>query len=369
MKIADFTSSTRPPLTIRVGYSSAIDLLCALWVLTDRRHDEALADLELPDGWFDELAAELSPETVERLSLIDSGDVWVALIPTLPETGDGGDVASFIAHLTEMEPAELRYRIMNVHELFADAPRELVADAAEGVPGAIEEALDLPTFAKPHMKRWRETLRYLLHLEPNETKDLIVGVLEGTQRDAFASREAVFRPLLEADFRSKRTLSRRMSPERLVEIATSGINFSEEGAPRLPIVLMPTMVARPWVVFASSSEYFVLGYPVGDKFVGEDPDAPPTWLVKLHKALGDERRLRVLKSLAEGDASLGDLADKLDIPKSTLHHHLMLLRSAGLVRVHVGASKGYSLREESIKDGHISLEHYIHGTRDNEEAT
>ena len=174
--------------------------------------------------------------------------------------------------------------------------------------------------------------------------------------------------MLEADFRSKRAMARRISPERLIEVAASGINFTEESLPRLPIVLMPTMVTRPWIVFASGPDYFVLGYPVADEFLGVDPDAPPPWLVKLHKALGDERRLRILRILAEGDASLADLSEKIDVAKSTLHHHLMLLRAAGLIRVHVGEDKRYSLRDEAFHDGNTLLDHYIHGTPETEEG-
>lgn len=106
----------------------------------------------------------------------------------------------------------------------------------------------------------------------------------------------------------------------------------------------------------------MLGYPVSDDILEADADAPPQWLVKLHKALGDDRRLRVLRTLAEGDASLAELADTVDIAKSTLHHHLMLLRSAGLVRVHVGDDKRYSLREETLGDAASTLDHYIHAT-------
>jgi DNA-binding transcriptional ArsR family regulator len=368
MKVADYTSSAQEPLTLRVSMSSAADLLCSLWILSDRRNDDALEDLDLGDPWFAALEDDLSPETVANLDRIGSGEVWIAMLPTLPETGEGGTVASFLTYLKGMDPADLRFALMNVQDLLTDVPRDVVADAAEGKLDAVETILSVSCLATPEKKRWRETLRYLLMMEPVETQQLIVDTLERFQSDAFATREATFRPFLEADYRSKRSMARRVSPERLLELATSGINFSEGSAKRLPIVLMPTMVARPWVVFASGPDYFVLGYPVGDEFLDEDPDAPPTWLVKLHKALGDERRLRVLRTLAEGDASLADLADQVDIAKSTLHHHLMLLRAAGLVRVHVGEEKRYSLRNEALGDANRVLDHYIHGTADSEEA-
>ncbi|MDQ6877159.1 MAG: helix-turn-helix domain-containing protein, partial [Candidatus Dormibacteraeota bacterium] len=45
--------------------------------------------------------------------------------------------------------------------------------------------------------------------------------------------------------------------------------------------------------------------------------------------------------------SLQELADKLGLRKSTVHHHLAELRAAGLLRVPMG-TKRYSLRREPL---------------------
>ena len=361
MKVADYTSPQHAPLNLRVSFNSAIDLLSALWILGDRRSGCALEDLSLGDDWFAEFEASLSPETVSLLDEIGSGDTWIALMPLLPETASGGSVDDFITLLSEMDPADLRYRLIHVHDKFAPEHRELIADASEGDLEAIEALLAVPVLSGPDLKQRTDTLRFLLTMEPIATKQLLVDVLTRAHSEAFVNHEATFRTYLEADYRSKRAMSRRISAERLLEVATSGINFTDDRAYK-PFVLMPTMVARPWVVFASGPDFFVLGYPVSDDILEADADAPPQWLVKLHKALGDDRRLRVLRTLAEGDASLAELADTVDIAKSTLHHHLMLLRSAGLVRVHVGDDKRYSLREETLGDAASTLDHYIHAT-------
>lgn len=366
MKVADYTSSADTPLNLRVTYHSASDLLCTLWILGDRAVGEEVKELDLGDEWFDEIESRLSTETTAALDSIGCGDVWVAMLPFLPEMGEGGTVDGFIEGIAAMDPADLRYRFIKLHDKFGDEYRELIADAAEGQPGAVDRLLDLPAFSEHGLKAWRETLRYLLTMEPAETRTTIVDVVRRVQTEAFAEHEAEFRPLLKADFDAKRAMARRIAPERLLEIATSGINFRGERT-REPIVLLPTMVARPWVVFSKGPDYFVLGYPVADEYLEDGTDAPPKWIVKLHKALGDERRLRILRSLADGDASLAELSESLDMPKSTLHHHLMLLRSAGLVRVLVGEEKGYSLRDNAIPDAAAVLEHYIHPTHQGQE--
>lgn len=49
------------------------------------------------------------------------------------------------------------------------------------------------------------------------------------------------------------------------------------------------------------------------------------------KALGDERRLRILMQLAGGEHCVCDLTDALDTGQSLLSFHLKTLKDAGLV--------------------------------------
>jgi DNA-binding transcriptional ArsR family regulator len=49
------------------------------------------------------------------------------------------------------------------------------------------------------------------------------------------------------------------------------------------------------------------------------------------RALGDPKRLCVLESLADGEASVGDLATRVSCQVPNMSQHLAVLRSAGLV--------------------------------------
>ena len=361
MKVADYTTQRKNDINLSVSYHSAADLLLSLWVLGDRIAGCEVADLELGDQWFDDLAAGLSPETRSSIADIGTGDLWIALVPLLPEAGEGGTIDDFLAFLEKYDPADLRMRLLQLHDPFKDEDRGLVADAAEGSGSDIEVLLSRSDLDSTHSKPWRDALLFLLEMTPEETRDYIVGTLSSVQSEVFAEHEKAFRPLLEADSRSKRKMARRLSPERVIELASNGITLADDHT-RLPIILMPTMVARPWAVFSAGSDCFVLGYPVSDECIDADPDAPPPWLVKLHKALGDARRMRILRQLAEGNATLKELAEDADVAKSTLHHHLMLLRDAGLIRIEVGDEKRYSLRENPLPEAAVDLDHYIHRT-------
>lgn len=48
-------------------------------------------------------------------------------------------------------------------------------------------------------------------------------------------------------------------------------------------------------------------------------------------ALADPTRRAILKHLANGDASAGDLAEKFDLARSTMSGHCRVLKTAGLV--------------------------------------
>ena len=109
-----------------------------------------------------------------------------------------------------------------------------------------------------------------------------------------------------------------------------------------------------------------MSYPVADEYMDADPDAPPEWLIKIYKALGDERRMRILRRLAKGPASLHDLTKEFDASKSTIHHHLVLLRTAGLVKVTMGAEKEYSLRKDIVPETAAVLQAYMTGQESEE---
>ncbi|MFQ5947793.1 MAG: ArsR/SmtB family transcription factor [Acidimicrobiia bacterium] len=164
--------------------------------------------------------------------------------------------------------------------------------------------------------------------------------------------------VLERDAEQMRAISGTMTAERLVEVATSGITFA--GRPNVAgVVLIPSVVVRPWVAALEHGNLRIFGYSVADEQLSADPDAPPSWLVQMFKALGDERRLRILGLLAESSGNLTELAERMNLSKSTVHHHLRILRAAGLVRVTIGADKEYSLRADAVPEASGLLDTYL----------
>jgi ArsR family transcriptional regulator len=52
---------------------------------------------------------------------------------------------------------------------------------------------------------------------------------------------------------------------------------------------------------------------------------------QLFKALNDPTRREILEMLGKKDLSAGEIAEKFDMSKPSISHHLDLLRQAGLV--------------------------------------
>ena len=88
--------------------------------------------------------------------------------------------------------------------------------------------------------------------------------------------------------------------------------------------------------------------------------APPSAMIRLYRALGDESRLRILRLLRDRDMYLTELAQALEVSKPTMKHHLTALRVAGLVTVtDLGAQTYYSLRKDRLSEAGDDLMRFL----------
>ena len=68
-------------------------------------------------------------------------------------------------------------------------------------------------------------------------------------------------------------------------------------------------------------------------------------------ALADPTRRRIIESLAVGESSFGDLADKFDMSRPAVSQHLKVLREAGIVTARADAQRRiYSLTDDSFDE-------------------
>jgi DNA-binding transcriptional ArsR family regulator len=176
----------------------------------------------------------------------------------------------------------------------------------------------------------------------------------------FAEVEARVATMIERDHRDRAADRAALPPVELVEKTTGGIRWLAESGVRR-VILAPSYFARPYNFVLSGEGWQMFAYPIADTALdATDPLAPPQSVVRLHRALGDDTRLRILKLLAGRDWYLSEIAQQLELSKPTIKHHLAILRSAGLVTLtEEGALSYYSLRRSRIDDASTDLGRFL----------
>jgi DNA-binding transcriptional ArsR family regulator len=345
-KVRDFSSQERS-IPVVVEASPVYELLLGLFVYGNK---EGAKEYECGSTFFEQIEEGVSASVADRLAeFSDCGEMWLPLIAIAHESGSLGSAADLVNVLTLMDGMTLRRRIVFGHYHKDGVSDDDLEAAAAGDEATITRLVDQELFCAG--------LGKMLKSDSGESQTRIVETIVAVNAVLEPSIMELL-PALRRDADEKRTLARSMEPTALVETATNGVTFRMQ--PRLSdILLVPSKIIRPWTVIMEHKGLTVFAYSVADEHLTADPDAPPSYLVDLYKALGDEKRLRILAILNEGDAALMEIAEQVDLAKSTAHHHLRILRSAGLVRVTVGETKSYSLRRDQIPETSRLLDAYL----------
>ncbi len=235
-------------------------------------------------------------------------------------------------------------------------PLDVILQAAEGDTEAQRQFLQT-SFRED--TNWQETLRYIFSIEPETMKNAFLDIFAQWYERVFCEMETQVLPILQRDAEAKQALQATVPLERLVETATNGLEFVPEPWLRR-VLLVPSYIERPWNMFSEYQDMKIFCYPVADESMTKDSSIPPARLVRIYKALADERRLRILKMLMTRSYSLQEMADEFGVAKTTMHHHLATLRTAGLVLARPNESQ-YSLRHNMLSEVGDLLDAYLKG--------
>jgi DNA-binding transcriptional ArsR family regulator len=301
-----------------------------------------------PD-WFSEIRARAGAELMARMDAISFGvpDTFTHLMGLAYETPSPRDVPGFLAHLRETDADEIRLHLVEYYS--RDARRVTPAAVMRAaVAGDADARAEFLRTSHPEYEPWTDFLVSVLDADGADLKRALIEALEAWHERVWKAEAVTITPILERDAEAKRMALTEQTIDDFVRNATNGVEFvARPGIERL--VMIPSFVRRPLVAYVEYAETQLIVFPVADESVTAETDEPPRRLVRLSKALGDEKRLRVLRALADGDRTLMELADMFGVAKTTMHHHMIVLRSAGLVSVGVG-QKRYRLRREALPD-------------------
>jgi DNA-binding transcriptional ArsR family regulator len=275
--------------------------------------------------------------------------------------------ANAVQAIANADPTELKLALCGYNRrAFRITTRpQVIREAVEGDPAAIRE---FKRTSYPDLTHWQVSLRYLLATDADDVRADLAGALARWLETGFGELEPDIAKAQVVNAEAVRGLVASRSLELILERIAPGITFTREVGQEV-MVLAPSVVVRPGFALSDYGATLVLAYPATTR-QEDDRTAPPERLVWLGKALGDELRLRALRELRDGPMSASELARRLDIPRTTIHHHLSLLINAGLARLSVDDARwgNVELRPEAVAELSELAESWLLGKADNGEG-
>jgi DNA-binding transcriptional ArsR family regulator len=266
------------------------------------------------------------------------------------------DAASFVRSLNDTDDATIMRTVIG-DDLRDPHVREIAERALAGDEQAIHQMIERTGHHDPNVVDWAVAF----YTDP--------GPMIRSAREVLAAWLPMFQAIeprvaamIAKDHASRAADRRTLEPAELIERTTGGIRWLSEPEVRR-VILAPSYFSRPYNFLLGGPDWRLYGYPIADTALdGADPLAPPPALLRLHRALGDETRLRILRLLRSRDLYLTEIAQQLELSKPTIKHHLAMLRAAGLVTVtESGAVIYYSLRPARLDDASTEIKHFLLG--------
>ncbi|MBE4907032.1 winged helix-turn-helix transcriptional regulator [Bacillus luteolus] len=290
------------------------------------------------------------------------------------------------------------YELINSLELFVskkfvkslDLGIDWVKSVEEQIePGLLEElrSKDVPClsylnvllYLSPQKEEITGFINWLQELTPGNLYELLSPIIAdnlpndlGTIRDSYVhylslwnkAYFSTFDPQVLEELKKSKAYYESLSTTKystdLVEKASGGIRIEPfEGLKE--VVLVPGYHNTPLTVYWKYKNTYIIRYPVD--IGSEDASQPSKQLVRLTKALADENRLRILQYVANEPRTFTDILNYINISKSTVHHHIMALRSAGLISVYHTdqcCAELYRYRASGFSELADSFQEFVH---------
>jgi DNA-binding transcriptional ArsR family regulator len=350
-RVRDFSRGAAP-IQIRWDVRTAYDFLFSL------SDESGTTDDLAPDDrrWLTKSKDALRGQVGDALAVYGS-EFCVILASLAVDRPDVTDAAGFV-RLLHSTPNETIIPALVADDLRDPESRDRTQRALAGDTTAVDELMaETAQFHKPEsVARFRK-----LFEDPEglitPARDVLVRWLP-----FFAEVEPRIGAMLQRDYDQRAGDRATLAPPELIERTTGGIRWlSEPGVRR--VILAPSYFSRPYNFVLGGDDWRMYGYPIADAALdGVDPLAPPQSVLRLHRALGDDTRLRILRLLRDQDFYLTEIAERLELSKPTIKHHLALLRAAGLVTItEEGGLQYYSLRRERLDDASAELKRFLVG--------
>ncbi|GIP64014.1 transcriptional regulator [Virgibacillus pantothenticus] len=343
--ILQLTSRKRETYNVHLTYSLLWESALGIAAITNKK---LINTLERPEKYWGEIKKSISDGLLEQLEFVEQNNTWKSLLQILHQR-EFKDLSEFIIYINGLQETELRFICLPFIGKDYQNYRE---KAAQGEKSSVEKLVQ----ATANNSFFPTYIEFISQCDIVLLKEHLIQVMSNWYKEVLERDVAETSIILKNDYEAKKKMSNKLTPEELVQWATGGVTYAPEPSVH-HVLLIPQYIYRPWNIEADMEETKVFYYPVANESITpNDKYTPNNFLVLKHKALGDEARLRIVKLLSEENRTLQEITDQLDIGKSTIHHHLKILRAAKLVEI-VGSK--YCLKKGAMELLFKELEVYL----------
>jgi DNA-binding transcriptional ArsR family regulator len=262
-------------------FSPLYELVNSLELFLTKR---SIKNVEIGTDWIKEVQEKLDAASVDFGNQKEHPS-FCYLYLLIWQSPEKENVDDFLKWLTSLQPGSI------YEKLFSYVSESLPTDLA----GIRDQYVEL-------IRKWNNA--YFSKIDPE-----ILDIL----RDSIVEWEG-------------KTISE--DPVQFVERISGGLKIEQyEGLQQ--VILTPTYHTNPLILISKLKIIAHIFYPID--IPESNPDQPSKKLNRITKALADENRLRIIKLLSEGPKTFTEILQHFSISKSTVHHHVMLLRTAGLI--------------------------------------
>jgi hypothetical protein len=322
MKLLKISSGIKTTYEVHMKYSLLWE--CALGIAAST-YDELHHTFEKSTEYWRYIIKKLSPEAQIELEYSKRHNTWKSLLQLL-QMKDFPDLISFLDYIKDLKEDDLRFSLLP----FLGKQNE--SNRRDSSLGDKIAKIQLIETCLNH-KFYPEYIEFICSIQVDILKNHLITIMNAWYETVIKPDEAYTLSILKRDFQSKISMKEKLTPEKFVEWVIGEAYTTESSV--TDVLLIPQYIYRPWTVESDDINTRIFFYPISDKNIvnSEDVYIPSFTLVQEYKSLGDEIRLKIVKLLYEGDKSLQELTSNLGFAKSTVHHHLSLLRSARLVQI------------------------------------
>lgn len=290
------------------------------------------------EGWPVQLRGEMRPELLAELDFLfsfpgDPGVMGSVNDSLFAHREAWGDLEALLRYVREMPAGigEVPHRpgiqglslytlrwLGGKHQIeieLGSEPRETLAQAVADAGLNVEKVLEL-------------------YDRPEEIRQRILALIERFYDDHYRHDLPRRFPCLE-----RSAAAHRNQPVGDIEELTQSLChrpimcLAEQPGAYTQHIFVPSLDMGPWVSCADIPPIHGLYYPCEGRFIGPDAEEGEEMrrMARIHKALSDEQRLRILRLLRDGELYAQQIVERTGLDQSVVSRHLAFMRVVGLV--------------------------------------